>query len=184
MKLLSSNWFVLRNTTFEFRHRDGHWSTERRETYDRGDGAVVLLYNVEQRTVLLTRQFRYPAYVNGHADGYLLEAPAGLLDDDDPLTAIVRETAEETGFAIVGARHLFDLYMSPGSVTEKLHYFAARFTSADQSGHGGGLAHEGEDIEKIELDFDEALAAIGSTIVDAKTVVLLQWAATNGLSDA
>jgi nudix-type nucleoside diphosphatase (YffH/AdpP family) len=183
VRLLSSNWFVLRATTFDFRHRDGHWSTEERETYDRGDGATILLYNTERRSVLLTRQFRYPAYVNGHPDGYLLEAPAGLIDDDDPLRAVERETAEETGYAVTDARHLFDLFMSPGSVTEKLHFFAARFSADTLTGVGGGLAHEGEDIENVELGFDDAIAAIGSTIVDAKTVILLQWAQTSALFD-
>ncbi|GGF17943.1 NUDIX domain-containing protein [Subtercola lobariae] len=181
VKLLSSNWFVLRATTFEFRHRDGSWSTEERETYDRGDGATILLYDTERRTVLLTRQFRFPAYVNGHADGYLLEAPAGLLDDDDALRAVERETAEETGYAVTDAQHLFDLYMSPGSVTEKLHFFAAKFSAESLTGTGGGLAHEGEDIENVELGFDEALAAIGTRIVDAKTVILLQWAESSRL---
>ncbi|MEA9986370.1 NUDIX domain-containing protein [Subtercola sp. RTI3] len=184
VRLLSSNWFVLRATTFDFRHRDGHWSTEDRETYDRGDGATVLLYNTEQNTVLLTRQFRFPAYVNGHPDGNLVEAPAGLLDDDDPLAAIERETAEETGYTISDAAHLFDLFMSPGSVTEKLHFFAARYSAATLTGAGGGLAGEGEDIENVELDFTEALAAIGTTIVDAKTVILLQWADRTGLLEA
>ena len=178
--LLSSNWFVLRTTTFDFRHNDGHWSTEQRETYDRGNGATILLYNLENRTVLLTRQFRFPAYVNGHPDGYLVEAPAGLLDSDDPLTAITRETAEETGFAISDARHLFDLFMSPGSVTEKLHFYVAEYSSDAQAGQGGGLPDEGEDIENIELDFDAALSQIGTGIVDAKTVLLLHWAASAG----
>ncbi|GAA0997680.1 NUDIX domain-containing protein [Subtercola frigoramans] len=182
--LLSSNWFVLRTTTLDFRHRDGHWSTEQRETYDRGNGATILLFNVERRTVLLTRQFRFPAYVNGHPDGYLVEAPAGLLDSDDALTAITRETAEETGFAITDARHLFDLFMSPGSVTEKLHFYAAEYSSDTQAGEGGGLHDEGEDIENIELDFDAALGQIGNGIVDAKTVLLLQWAAISGLFGA
>jgi nudix-type nucleoside diphosphatase (YffH/AdpP family) len=180
VRLLASDWHVLRTTTIEYQHADGHWSTERRETYDRGDGATVLLYDPERRTVLLTRQFRYPAYVNGHPDGMLLEAAAGLLDEDDPDTAIRREAMEETGFDIGVPQHVFDVYMSPGSVTEKLHFYAARYRAADRVSDGGGVAEEGEDIDVVELPFDDALQAIGRTIVDAKTIMLLQWAALSG----
>ena len=180
VEVLSSNWYVTRATTFDYRHADGTWSTERRETYDRGNGATILLFDVARRTVLLTRQFRFPAYVNGHADGMLLEAAAGLLDDDSPEDAIRREAAEETGHRIGEVRHVFDAYMSPGSVTEKLHFYAAEYDSETRADAGGGLRDEGEDIEVVELGFDEALAAIGSTIVDAKTIMLLQWAALSG----
>ncbi|WP_345764121.1 NUDIX domain-containing protein [Diaminobutyricibacter sp. McL0608] len=180
VRLLASDWHVLRTTTIEFQHADGHWSTERRETYDRGNGATVLLYDPERRTVLLTRQFRYPAYVNGHPDGMLLEAAAGLLDDDDPDTAIRREAREETGFDIGAPQRIFDVFMSPGSVTEKLHFYAARYRAADRVSDGGGVAEEGEDIDVVELPFDDALQAIGRTIVDAKTIMLLQWAALSG----
>ncbi len=180
VRLLASDWHVLRTTTIEYQHADGHWSTERRETYDRGNGATVLLYDLEARTVLLTRQFRYPAYVNGHPDGVLLETAAGLLDDDDPDTAIRREAMEETGFDIGDPQRVFDVYMSPGSVTEKLHFYAAPYRASDRVTAGGGVAEEGEDIEIVELPFDAALAAIGSSIVDAKTIMLLQWAALSG----
>lgn len=180
VRLLSSHWYVLRTTTYDFRHRDGHWSTEHRETYDRGNGATVLLYDTSRRTVLLTRQFRFPAYVNGLRDGMLLEAAAGLLDDDDPETAIRREAEEETGHRIGAVQHVFDAYMSPGSVTERLHFFAASYTAESLAGPGGGLPDDGEDIEVVELDFSAALAGIGTTVIDAKTIMLLQWAALTG----
>jgi nudix-type nucleoside diphosphatase (YffH/AdpP family) len=180
VELLSSDWFVLRKTTFDYRHSDGHWSREQRETYDRGDGATVLLYDERRRTVLLTRQFRLPAYVNGHPDGMLLETAAGLLDDDDPETAIRREAAEETGHEIGEVRHVFAVYMSPGSVTERLHFFAAPYESPPRAGTHG-VAAEGEDITAVELPFAEALAMIRTgAIADAKTVMLLQWAALEG----
>lgn len=180
VELLSSDWYVLRKTTFDYRHADGRWSREQRETYDRGDGATLLLYNEPRRTVLLTRQFRLPAYVNGHPDGMLLETAAGLLDDDDPETAVRREAAEETGHAIGAVQHVFDVYMSPGSVTERLHFFAAPYEDAlDDRPHGN--AAEGEDITTVELPFTEALAMIRTgAIADAKTVMLLQWAALEG----
>ncbi len=180
VELLSSDWYVLRATTYDRRRPDGTWLTERRETYDRGNGATILLYDVERRRVLLTRQFRYPAYVNGHPDGMLLEAPAGLLDEQDPETAIRRETAEETGLEIGPVTHVFDLFMSPGSVTERLHFFAAPYRGSDVEHRHHGVAEEGEDIELVELDVDDAVAAIGDTVTDAKTVVLLQWAVTAG----
>lgn len=180
VRLLTSNWFVTRATTIDFQHSDGHWSVEERETYDRGDGACILLYNVARRSVVLSRQFRYPAYVNGHPDGNLIEAAAGLLDDDDPESAIRREAEEETGHAIGPVERVFEVFMSPGSVTERLHFFAAPYDENTRAGDGGGLAGEGEDIAVLELDFDEALAMIGTDIVDAKTIILLQWAALSG----
>jgi nudix-type nucleoside diphosphatase (YffH/AdpP family) len=180
VELLSSDWYVLRRTTFQLRHRDGSWSTQQRETYDRGNGATVLLYDTERRTVLLTRQFRFPAYVNGHPDGLLLEAAAGLLDDDDPVTAVRREAEEETGHRVGELTHVFDVYMSPGSVTERLHFYAGPYDAGTRATGGGGVAEEGEDIEVVELGIDEALAAIGTGIVDAKTIMLRQWAVLSG----
>ncbi|WP_290058874.1 NUDIX domain-containing protein [Amycolatopsis solani] len=180
VELLSSAWYVLRRTTFDFQHRDGRWTTERRETYDRGNGATVLLYDPAGGTVLLTRQFRYPVYVNDHPDGMFLETAAGLLDTDDPETAIRREAQEETGVRIGALEHVFDVYTSPGSVTERLHCYAAPYDPADR-GAGGGLAEEGEDIEVVELRFEDALKMIGTgEIADAKTIMLLQWAALQG----
>ncbi|MBO0918851.1 NUDIX domain-containing protein [Streptomyces laculatispora] len=183
VEVLSCDWYVLRRTTFDYQHSDGHWSREQRETYDRGDGATILLHNTERRTVLLTRQFRLPAYVNGHPDGMLIEAAAGLLDGDAPEEAIRREAAEETGYVIGVPEPVFTVYMSPGSVTERLHFYAAPYdpVSAVADEYGHGVAEEGEDIATVELPFDEALAMIRSgDIADAKTIMLLQWAALDG----
>ncbi|MEE1770235.1 NUDIX domain-containing protein [Streptomyces sp. JV185] len=181
VELLSSDWYVLRKTTFDYQHSDGHWSREQRETYDRGDGATILLHNAERRTVLLTRQFRLPAYVNGHPDGMLLETAAGLLDGDGPEEAIRREAAEETGHTVGAVEHVFDVYMSPGSVTERLHFFAAPYDAGETPTSTAGIAAEGEDITVVELPFAEALDRIrDGTIADAKTIMLLQWATLDG----
>src|ERR1700761_7402689 len=181
VEVTSDGWHVLRRTSLDFRRRDGSWESQQRETYDRGNGAVILLYDEARRTVLLTRQFRYPAYVNDHPDGMLIEAAAGLLDDDDPETAIRRETQEELGVTVGDLQHVFDVYMSPGSVTERIHFYAAPYTPADRSDEGGGVADEGEYIEILELPFDDALAmASDGRIADAKTIMLLQWAALQG----
>jgi nudix-type nucleoside diphosphatase (YffH/AdpP family) len=181
VELLASGWHVLRRTTFEQRHRDGQWTTEQRETYDRGNGATILLHDRERGTVLLTLQFRFPVYVNGHPDGMLVETAAGLLDDDDPETAIRREAAEELGVEVGPVELVFTPWTSPGSVTERLYCYAAPYTPADRTGDGGGLAEEGEDIEVLELPFAEALRMVGTgEIADAKTMLLLQWAALSG----
>ncbi|WP_432488357.1 NUDIX domain-containing protein [Kineococcus sp. SYSU DK018] len=181
VELIASAWHVLRRTTFDHRQRDGRWTRQQRETYDRGDGATVLLHDTARGTVLLTRQFRFPAYVNGHPDGMLLETAAGLLDGDDPAGAVRREAAEELGVQVGELEHVFALWTSPGSVTERLHCYAAPYTPADRTGPGGGVADEGEDIEVVELPFTAALEMAGSGgIADAKTVLLLQWAALRG----
>jgi nudix-type nucleoside diphosphatase (YffH/AdpP family) len=178
--LLSCHWYVLRTTSFDYQHSDGHWSTEHRETHDRGNGATVLLYDTTRRTVLLTRQFRYPVYVNGHPDGMLIETPGGLLDEDDPEIAIRREAEEETGHTIGAVQHIFDVYMSPGSVTERVHFYAAAYSPGTHAARGG-LVEEGEDIEVIELPFEHALELVRTgDIADAKTIMLLQWAALDG----
>jgi nudix-type nucleoside diphosphatase (YffH/AdpP family) len=181
VELLASGWHVLRRTTLERRLHDGSWTTEQRETYDRGNGATLLLHDTARRTVLLSRQFRFPVYVNGHPDGMLLETAAGLLDDESPEKAVRREVEEELGVSVGEVEHVFDVWMSPGSVTERLHFFAAPYTAADRTGDRGGVAEEGEDIEIVELDFDEALDMIDDgRIADAKTIMLLQWAALRG----
>ncbi len=181
VELLAAAWHVLRRTTFDYRGSDGRWRREQRETYDRGNGATVLLYDPERATVLLTRQFRFPVYVNGHPDGMLLEAAAGLLDDDDAETAVRREAEEETGVRVGALERVFDVWMSPGSVTERLHFWAAPYTPAQRAGAGGGVAAEGEDIEVVELPFDRALAmTLTGEVADAKTILLLQWAALHG----
>jgi nudix-type nucleoside diphosphatase (YffH/AdpP family) len=181
IEVVARAWHVLRRTTYEYRHADGRLTTEQRETYDRGNGATILLHDVERRTVLLSRQFRYPVYANDHPDGMLIETAAGLLDGQDPATAIRREAAEELGVEVGDVEHVFDVYMSPGSVTERIHFFAAPYTPLSRTGEGGGLAEDGEDIEVLELPFDTTLAMIESgEIADAKTIMLLQWAALRG----
>lgn len=181
VELLAAGWHVLRATTFRYRGDDGEWVTQTRETYDRGNGATILLYDPARRTVLLTRQFRYPVYVNDHPDGMLIETAAGLLDDDDPLTAIRREAEEETGVRVDEVQHVFDVYMSPGSVTERLHFYAAAYDGGTREGDRGGLIEEGEEIEILEYGIDTALSMIRSgAIQDAKTIMLLQWAVLDG----
>jgi len=181
VEVTSDGWHVLRRTTFDYRRRDGHWVTQQRETYDRGNGATILPYDSARRTVLLTRQFRFPAYVNDHPDGMLIEAAAGLLDDQDPETAIRREAQEELGVTLGQLRHILDAYMSPGSVTECVHFYAAPYTLADRTDAGGGVVDEGEDIEVLELPYDEALEMTATgKIVDGKTIMLLYWAAVHG----
>ena len=181
VETLSDDWGVLKKTTFGLRRLDGSWQTQSRETYDRGNGATILLYHRDQGTVVLTRQFRLPAFVNGTPDGMLIEAPAGLLDDEDAESCVRREAEEETGFRVGAVRRLFELYMSPGSVTERLAFFAAEYELATR-GPGGGDATEGEDIEVLELPFERALAMVATgEIRDGKTVLLLQYARIHGL---
>ena len=178
VQLLSNDWYVLRKVTFELRRADGHWQRQSREAYDRGNGAALLLFDPVRQTVVLTRQFRLPAFINGCTDGYLIEACAGLLDGDDPETCIRKEAQEETGYRIRAPRKVFEAYMSPGSVTEKLHFFVAEYQAEDRSETGGGLANEGEDIEVIEMPLADALSAIHSgKIQDGKTIMLLQYVA-------
>lgn len=177
VELLSDDWYTLRKATFDLRRRDGTWQRQSREAYDRGNGATILLYDPERRTVVLTRQFRYPAFSNGH-DGMLIEAAAGLLDQASPEERIRAEAEEETGYRVRDVRKISEAFMSPGSVTEKLHFFVGAYMPGDLVRPGGGIASEGEDIEVIELHIERALAMIGTgEIVDAKTIILLQYAA-------
>ena len=179
VETLSDDWYVLKKTTFSFLRADGMWQRQSRETYDRGNGAVILLYDLERRTVELTRQFRYPAFVNGH-DDLLIEAPAGLLDDATAEVSIKAEVEEETGYRAADVREVFDAFMSPGSVTERLHFFVGSYCAADKVAEGGGNADEGEDIERLEPTIDEALEMIADgRIRDGKTIMLLQYAALN-----
>jgi nudix-type nucleoside diphosphatase (YffH/AdpP family) len=174
---LADDWYILKKTTFSFLRSDGTWQRQSRESYDRGNGATILLYDLERRRVLLTRQFRYPAYVNGH-DDLLTEAPAGLLDNASPEDRIKAEVEEETGYRVSDVRQIFDAFMSPGSVTERLHFFIGSYSTADQVSSGGGNVDEGEDIERLEPTIDEALEMIGDgRIRDGKTIMLLQHAA-------
>jgi nudix-type nucleoside diphosphatase (YffH/AdpP family) len=177
VQVLSDDWYVLKKTRFERQRRDGSWQELTRETYDRGNGATILLYNLERRSVILTRQFRYPAFVNGHC-GMLIEAAAGLLDDASPEDRIRAEVEEETGFQVSSVSRIFDAFMSPGSVTERLHFFIASYTSDSKASDGGGNTAEGEDIEVIEMSIDDALTAIATGVIqDGKTIMLLQYAA-------
>ena len=181
VRVLSDDWYVLRKTTFDYRRQDGSWQTLARETYDRGNGAVILPYDPGRGTVLLTRQFRYPAYVNGHPEP-LIEAVAGLLDERSPEEAIRREAEEEAGCRVAEPRRVFEAFMSPGSVTERLVFFVAEYSAADRVTAGGGVVAEGEDIEVLEPTLDEALAMVGDgRIADAKTIMLLQYAKLHGL---
>lgn len=181
VETLSDDWAILKKTTYDYQRRDGSWETHIRQTYDRGDGAAILPYDPTRRTVLLVRQFRYPAYVNQHP-APLIEVCAGLLDHDDPETCIRREAEEELGYRLQQVERVFNLFMSPGSVTERLSLFIARYSPADRIGAGGGDRQEGEDIDVLELPLDEALAMIRQgEIIDAKTIILLQHARLAGL---
>ena len=179
VEILADNHYLLQKTTFEYRRANGQWQTQARETYDRGNCATVLPYNLARRTVILVRQFRYPAFVNGY-DDLLIEAAAGVLDGETPEVRIRAEAEEETGYRLGAIRKIFEAFSSPGSVTEKLHFFVAEYDPSMRVGGGGGLADEGEDIEVLELSIDAALAMISDgRIVDAKTIMLLQYAALN-----
>lgn len=181
-EVLSDNWYTLRKVTYEYLNKNKVWETHEREAYDRGNGATILLYNPNTKKVILTRQFRLPTYVNGNKDGMLIEACAGLLDEDNPEDCIRKETEEETGYKVTEVRKIFESYMSPGSVTEILYFFVAKYTQEMKVSDGGGIAEEQENIEVIELDFEEAYAKIASgCIKDGKTIMLLQYAKINKL---
>lgn len=174
-KLLSDNWYKLHRVDFEYLKNDQTWQQQSREAYDRGNGATILLYNKTKRAVILTRQFRLPTYLNGNPSGMLIEACAGLLDLDNPEDCIRRETQEETGYQIKSVEKVFEAYMSPGSVTEILYFFIAEYSASMKVNDGGGIEHEQEDIEVLELPIDQAMAMIKTgEIKDAKTIMLLQ----------
>ena len=178
-QVLSDDWYLLKKTIFDFRRANGQWQRQQRETYDRGNGAVILLYQPSSCQVVLVRQFRFPAYVNGH-DGMLIEAPAGLLDEATPEQRIRAEVEEETGYRVGEVRKVFEAFMSPGSVTEKLYFFVAEYDAGAKISSGGGIESEGEDIEVLELPFKKALEMVDrGDIVDAKTIMLLQYAQLN-----
>jgi GDP-mannose pyrophosphatase NudK len=182
LEVLSNNWYTLRKATFEFLKNDGTWQKQIREAYDRGNGATILLYNPAQKTVILTRQFRMPTFLNGNETGFLIEACAGLLDTENAEECIRRETEEETGYQVTDVKKVFEAYMSPGSVTEIVHFFVAEYAQNQKITDGGGLDHEQEDIEVLELPFTDALEMVqNGEIRDGKTIMLLQYAAIHGL---
>ncbi|QEM10203.1 GDP-mannose pyrophosphatase NudK [Mucilaginibacter rubeus] len=175
--ILSDNWYTLKKVTYQVKENNGNTSVQSREAYDRGNGATILLYNKAQQSVILTRQFRLPTYINGNPDGMLIECCAGLLDKDNPEDCIRKETEEETGYKITDVKKVFEAYMSPGSVTEILYFFVAEYNKAMKVSDGGGLAHENENIEVLELPFSQALQMMQTgEIKDGKTIMLLQYA--------
>ncbi|MCE2611768.1 NUDIX domain-containing protein [Flavobacteriaceae bacterium D16] len=181
-EVLSEAWYRLDRYTFDYQKEDGEWETQQREAYDRGNGAAILLYNPETANVILTRQFRMPTYLNNNPDGMMVEVCAGLLDGDDPESCIVKEVEEETGYRIEKVKKVFEAYMSPGAVTEKLHFFLAEYRDEMKVSTGGGAAQETEHIEVLEVAFEKALEMIGTgEIVDAKSILLLQYARINKL---
>jgi nudix-type nucleoside diphosphatase (YffH/AdpP family) len=179
VETLSDRHYRLNEVEFDYRRGNGEWQTQKREVFDRGHAAALLPYNIANRTVVLARQFRLPAYLAGH-DDLMIEAAAGMLDDETPEKRILAEAEEELGYRLHDVHKVFEAFMSPGSVTEKLHFFVAEYEATMRVGDGGGLAEEGEDIEVLELPIDAALAMISDgRIADAKTIMLLQYAALN-----
>ena len=182
--LLSDNWYTLNKVIFDYQMQDGQWVEQAREAYDRGNGATVLLYNKEKRTVILIRQFRMPSFLNGNLSGMMIETCAGVLDGDEPETCVIKEAKEETGYRLSHVEKVFEAYMSPGAVTEIIHFYVGEYKDQDKVGAGGGLDSEQEDIEVIEVGFDQAVDMIASgEIRDAKTIMLLQYAKINNLFD-
>lgn len=182
LEVLSDNWYTLRKATFDFQKKNGDWQSQAREAYDRGNGATILLFNRSQQTVILTRQFRMPTFLNGNETGMLIESCAGLLDKDNAEDCIRRETEEETGYKIREVRKIFEAYMSPGSVTELVHFFVAEYSKEQKMHDGGGIEHEQEDIEVLETGFENALKMIETgEIRDGKTILLLQYARLHNL---
>ena len=176
-ELLSDNWYTLNKVTFDYQKKDDSWITQKREVYDRGNGAAILLYNTQQKTVILTRQFRLPTYLNGNETGMMVEVCAGLLDQDNPEQCIIRETEEETGYRISKVQKVMETFMSPGAVTEILYLFVGEYNESMKVSEGGGVAHEEENIDVMEMPFEEAYAMIESgQMRDAKTTILLQYA--------
>jgi GDP-mannose pyrophosphatase NudK len=175
-EILSDNWYILKKVTYSYSKEDGTQKTQFREAYDRGNGATILLYNNEKKTVILTRQFRLPSYINGNESGFLIETCAGLLDGDNPEDCIVKETEEETGYKIKNVKKIFEAYMSPGAVTELIHFFVAEYSDSMRISEGGGAEDEEENIEVLEIGIDTALKMIGTgEIKDGKTIILLQY---------
>ncbi|MGV8945844.1 MAG: NUDIX domain-containing protein [Lutibacter sp.] len=180
---LSNSYYKLDKVDFEYQTKNGNWQSQSRESYNRGDGAAILLYNSTKKTVILTKQFRMPSYLNGNSTGMMIEVCAGLLDENNPETCIIKEAEEETGFKITNPKKIFELFSTPGAVTEKIHYFIAEYNDKMKISDGGGLEEEQEEIEVLEINFDTALEMVlTGEINDAKTVILLQFAKLNSLA--
>ncbi len=174
---LSNNWYQLNKVTFNYLRNDGKWQTQIRESYDKGNGATVFLYNKTTKNIILIQQFRLPSYLNGNKSGLLIETCAGLLEGDSPETCIKKEIFEETGYLINNVKKVFDAYMTPGAVTEQIHFFIAEYTDNQKKGTGGGVSTEQEDITILEMPFKEAISLLNNGIIkDAKTILLLQYA--------
>ncbi|MFV8326788.1 GDP-mannose pyrophosphatase NudK [Flavobacterium sp. ZS1P14] len=181
-ELLSDNWYILNKVTFDYQKKDDSWISQKREVYDRGNGAAILLYNTQQKTVILTRQFRLPTYLNGNKTGMMIEVCAGLLDEDHPEQCIIRETEEETGYRLTKVDKIMETYMSPGAVTEILYLFVGEYDQSMKVSDGGGVEHEEENIDVLEMSYEEAYAMIETgEINDAKTIMLLQYAKIKNL---
>lgn len=176
-KLLSDNYYILKKLTFDYQMKSGKWVNQMREVYNRGDGAGILLYNKQKQTVILTKQFRMPTYLNDNGDGFLIEICAGMLDKDNPEACIIRETEEEVGYRIKEVKKVYEAYTSPGVMTEKMYFFIGEYTDAMKVSDGGGLESEHEDIEVLELPFKQAIEMLTKgDINDMRTIVLLQYA--------
>ncbi|GAA4969910.1 NUDIX domain-containing protein [Algibacter aquimarinus] len=183
-KLLSDNYYILNRVTFDYLMSSGKWVNQMREVYDRGDGAGILLYNKEKKTIILTKQFRMPTYMNDNKDGFLIEIAAGMLDKDNPEACVIRETEEEVGYRLKSVKKVFEAYSSPGVMTEKMYFFVGEYTDDMKVNEGGGLDSEHEDIEVLEIPFQEATKMLNNgQIVDTRTIVLLQYAIIHKLLD-
>ena len=183
-KVLSDNYYILNRVSFDYLMKSGEWVNQMREVYDRGDGAGILLYNKQKQTIILTKQFRMPTYLNDNKDGFLVEVCAGLLDQDNPEACIIRETEEEVGYRLKSVKKVYEGYSSPGVMTEKMHFFVGEYTDDMKVSSGGGLASEHEDIEVLEIPFEKAIGMLeNGEIVDTRTIVLLQYALIHKLLD-
>lgn len=184
VETLSNDWYTLNKINFDFNLKSGEWVNQSRESYDRGNGATILLYNIKNKTIILIKQFRMPAYISGNETGIIIETCAGLLDGDNPETCIIKETEEETGYRIKNVKKVFESYMSPGAVTEIIYFFIAEYDELMKVSEGGGLESEHEEIDILEMDFEKAYNMIESgEIVDAKTIMLLQYLKISNLLD-
>jgi len=181
-EILSDNWYLLKKITYSYLKKDGVEKTQVREAYDRGNGATILLYNSHRKTIILTKQFRLPTFINGNESGMLIETCAGLLDENNPEDCIIKETEEETGYRIKDVHRIFEVYMSPGAVTERVYFFIGEYSESMKVSEGGGVEGEEENIEVIEMNIDDALEMVeNGQIKDGKTIILIQYAKLHNL---